>query len=231
MTEAKFLVLGAARGGTTILSSALGAHSQIAMLDEDMGMAFTRVTGGKIPAVKLCVPNQIELTRRWQPIFGPGMWAGRFRKSLFMSKIPKSPYSIRDYDEYGPIRHICILRHPAGVMPAVMKRENRSLAVASYRYRRCVEVFADLVADETSNPVIVSFERLVSEPEEVLRNLMDKLELPFEVQMLEAPSRNQRYTASAFDASKGVYEETDAIWSKLPDSTRSRYEQILNLAI
>jgi len=62
--DEKYLLLGASRGDTTILAAALGAHPDVAMLDQDMNGAFNKIIGGKIPGVKLCVPNHIELDKK-----------------------------------------------------------------------------------------------------------------------------------------------------------------------
>ena len=224
--DCKILLLGASRGGTTLLAAALGAHSRIAMLDEDMGLALNRITGGKIPAVKLCVPNQIELQRRWHWIYAPGMLTGSLRKSLFMSRVPKSRYAIRDYDRLGTVRHVCILRHPAGVIGAIQAREKRSAKVAQYRYRRHLQIFQSLLDDPAYQPVLVSFEALVRQPETILAALCRALGLEFEAIMLDAPIRNSRYPSDGFDASKADYDEAELIWQQLPAAARAQYETL-----
>lgn len=229
--DVKFMVLGASRGGTTLLAAALGAHPKVAMLDEDMSGAFDRVVGGKIAGVKLCVPNQIEFERRWNPLYAPGLLGGAMRKSLFMNRQPKSRLSIRDYDRFGPIRHIGIARHPAGVIPAIMKRENRGIAVASYRWQRCMNVFKALSGESAYKPVFVTFEDLVRQPEGTLKALCAALEIDFSAQMLEAPSRNDRYQSKGFDPVKAEYEDEEAIWTKLPAGAKVLYDEICANAV
>ena len=224
--DQKYLILGASRGGTTILAAALGSHPSVAILDEEQTGALNRLTGNKIAGVKLCVPNQVELDRRWNPVFSPGLSCGFFRKSMFMSKMPKSRLSIRDYDAFGEIRHICILRHPAGVIPSIVKRERRSSKVACYRWQRCIEVFADLDRDARYDPIFISFERLVSEPERTLRRLSEALGLEFSECMLGAPSNNVRYQSQGFDAAKAEYENADQIWDQLPKELKGLYTDL-----
>jgi hypothetical protein len=231
MEKEKIMVLGASRGGTTILAATLGSHSRVAMLDEDLSGAFVRITGNKIPAVKLCVPNQIEFEKRWSPLYRLGLMNGFFRKSAFMNRIPKSPRSIADYHAQGGIRPVCVLRHPAGVIPAIMKRENKKEKVAVYRWQRCLAVFKTLQQDGRYNPVFVSFEKLVTAPEPTLRALCDALGLPYEDQMLAAPQNNERYTQKTFEPAKAAYEKQDEIWSLLPPRCRDDYRMIENLTV
>lgn len=231
MNKIRYMILGTSRGGTTILAAALGAHPLVAVLDEDMTGAFDRITGGKIPGIKLCVPNQIELDKRWNPIFRIGLTGGYFRKSLFMNKIPKSSLNIRDYGNFGDIKHICILRHPAGVIPSIINREHRSEKVAIYRWQRTIEVFNELNSDRTFAPVYISFEKLITNPEDTLQKLCANLGIPYSSQMLEAPSRNARYTGSNFDSRKGIYINKEEIWRKIPQDTRRLYEKLIDIAV
>jgi hypothetical protein len=196
------LVLGASRGGTTLLATALGAHPQIACLDQDLTCAHHLLVGGKIRGVKLCVPNHVELTRRWNPLFTPGLWFGTTRKSLLMNRQPKCRFSIADMTRLGDTQHVGIVRDPNAVIGAIRRRENRSLRVAAYRYRRCLEVLDALDEIAARPPVLVAFDRLVQAPEAALRGLCAALEVPFDPTMLEAPAVNRRYPGDAFDASR-----------------------------
>lgn len=220
------MILGTSRGGTTIMAAALGAHPLITILDEDMTGAFDKVVGGKTPGVKLCVPNQIEIEKRWHPIFYIGLSNGRFRKSLLMNKVPRSKLNIHDYTQYGDIKHICILRHPAGVIPSIMNRENRSQDVALYRWKRTVEIFNELYNTPAYSPVFISFEKLIKTPEKTLRSLCENLGVNYSEEMLTAPSKNSRYTKNSFDFSKAQYQDEEAIWDIIPDSIRSLYKTI-----
>ena len=59
--DEKYLLLGASRGGTTLLAGAQAVHSDVAMLDQAMSAAFNSILVGRIPSVKLRVPNHTEL--------------------------------------------------------------------------------------------------------------------------------------------------------------------------
>lgn len=205
------IVLGASRGGTTLLATALGAHPRIACLDEDLTGAFDLVVGGKIRAVKLCVPNHIELTRRWNSVFAPGLWFGTTRKSLFMNQWPKSRHTLTDLSQLGDVQPIGIVRDPQAVLGAIRRRENRSLKVAAYRWTRCIEVLDELASVATRPPLIVCFDRLVKAPETTLKALSRALAIEFDPAMLDAPQVNHRYPNAGFDTSRTATAGTEAI--------------------
>ena len=226
------LVLGVSRGGTTLLAAALGAHSRVAMLDEDFSGAFARVTGGKIGGVKLCVPNQVELSRRWHPLYALGTWNGVLRKSHLMNRVPRSPLSIRDHQALASLTPVCILRDPRAVVAAIMGRENRSRRVALYRWRRCLEVFLELERDRDRPPVFVDFDRLVTRPEVTLRALSGRLGLDYEAAMLQAPARNERYPGPVFDVAKaGPAGGTELELRELPESLWQAYRRLLAASV
>ncbi|MGE4314154.1 MAG: hypothetical protein AB7E85_07785 [Pseudobdellovibrionaceae bacterium] len=227
-----YLILGASRGGTTLLAAALGAHPDIAMFDEDKSDAFTRITGGKTAGTKLCIPNQIEYKRRWHPLCALLTLNGFLRKSRLSARLPRSPYSIMDFAAMGHMRPICILRSPSGVLKGIQTREHRSLCVAKYRWKRCLEVFDILNENPEFSPVFVSFEKLVREPEQTLKNLCAALNIKYDPKMLEAPASNQRYeTASGFDPSKARHDADEDVWDNFDADVKSRYDRILKLCV
>jgi hypothetical protein len=222
------ILLGASRGGTTLLATAMGAHPQIACLDQDLNCAHHLLVGGKIRAVKLCVPNHVELERRWNPLFTPGLWFGTTRKSLLMNRQPKSRFSIRDMTRLGDTQHVGIVRDPHAVIGAIRRRENRSLKVAAYRYRRCLEVLDGLARMADRPPAIVAFDRLVQAPEATLAALCGHLDIAFDPIMLTAPAVNRRYPGDAFDAGRAGtagHDEID-VTRLLPAATLDLYESL-----
>jgi len=71
------VVLGAQRSGTTLVATALAAHPAIALLMEERRGGLFRIAGGKMPAVKLCTPSQVDLDRRWRAIYQLGRRIGQ----------------------------------------------------------------------------------------------------------------------------------------------------------
>ncbi|MGB0749422.1 MAG: hypothetical protein ACPGO3_11815 [Magnetospiraceae bacterium] len=231
MTEATskpplLLLLGAPRTGTTLLATALGAHRDIAMLDEDFHGAPARLVGGKLPGVKLCVPNQVHLTQRWRGLYKLARFNGFLRKRIGY-RLPRSRLSIADYDQAFDLRIVCILREPARALEAISRRERLPQARAADMLHRCLETLGTLAADPGRNLRVISFDRFVKEPEAQCRALVDWLGLPFDPQMLEAPSRNTRYPRGGFDAGRAE----GAPDVSVPENIARAYAMLLEKAL
>lgn len=227
------LVLGASRGGTTLLATVLGAHPDIACLDEDLSGAFDLIVGGKIKGLKLCVPNHVELDRRWRPVFTPGLWFGASRKSLFMNRQPKSRRSIRDLMALGDTQCVVVLRDPRAVIGSIARRENRTRTVGAYRWTRTVEV-AEALYRESGRPlVVVDFDRLVRDPEAVIRGLCDCLDVAHAPSMLTAPSLNSRYPEADFDATRGgaAGHEDERLDGLVSENVMAVYERLMRVSV
>lgn len=139
------LALGAPRTGTSLLSTLLGAHGSIAMMDEDIYGASRRIVGGKIPANKLCMPSQIHPTQRRSRFYGLFRLNGYLRKH-FVYRVPSSYVSIADYAEFFDLKIICIVRNPVRAVESIMDRERLSRNEAIDLMRRCFDSF-DIIMD------------------------------------------------------------------------------------
>ena len=215
------------------MAAALGAHSRIAMLDEELTGAFDRLTGGKIKGVKLCVPNQIELNRRWHAIYRIGTLNNWLRRSMLMNLVPRASLSIRDHDRFGQVRHVCMLRDPRAVVSSIIRRDGRSHRVGLYRWQRCIHIFDELRDSAREPPCFVSFDRLVTDPETTLRRVCAELEIDFEPQMLNAPSLNERYKMTSFDGSRSGKSVHGAAvdTSSIPQTVWRIYQSLLEQAV
>ena len=230
------LVMGTGRGGTTIITAALGAHPDIAMLDEEYTGAVFHVTGGKIRGNKLCVPHQLEWTKHWRwwhRLYG---LTGYQRKRKWYNLHPRSELSISDYIERAPLQPICILREPNAVINSVQKRARRSADIAIFRWCRYMEIVEQLIEEAHSNPnlaqpVLVSFEGLVAQPEAVLQTLCNSLDIPFSPQMLEGPQRNVRYPRQGFEADKSRGGNKPNYLKQVPSLALQRYKRLMKLDI
>lgn len=226
------LVLGTSRGGTTIITAALGSHPDIAMLDEEFTGAVYHITGGKIRGNKLCVPNQLEWNRRyhvWYRLLG---FSGFLRKRMLYNLIPRSELSLKDYLDRGPVQPVCIVRNPHAVIDSIVKRERRSAKVAAYRWQRCIALMTEIcnqpnLHDNLLQPAVLSFEGLIQAPQSSLENLCQAIGIPFHDAMLDAPSRNERYTTSGFDTTKINNHDDQQYQSLLSEQSLSEYQALL----
>ena len=235
-SNSTLLVMGTARGGTTLLTASLGAHPDIAMLDEEFTGAVFRVTGGKIRGNKLCVPNHLEWKKHWHWSLRLAGLNGFLRKRKLYNLIPRSELSLVHYMQRAPLQPVCVLRDPNAVIHSIKTREHRTTGIAVYRWCRYMEIVEQLLegASSTPNlaqPVIVSFEGLVAQPEAALRALCDSLSMPFSTQMLEGPQRNVRYPRQGFESDKGRSDGKPNYLDRIPVTALQRYERLMKLDI
>lgn len=201
--ERALIVIGAPRSGTTLLATALGAHSRVALLSEDLNGGVFRVVGGKLPALKLCAPNQIDLDRRWRPVYGLIERNGWLRKNLGY-RLPSSRLSLRDMSLRAELKVLCLLRDPGRNIDALKRRENKRDAVCRDIVRRTYRLFRRLSGEPLMDMRFVSFDRFVRSPEQQLGAICDWLGLTFEPAMLEAPKLNPFYPEAGFRAEKAA---------------------------
>lgn len=230
------LVMGTSRGGTTLLTASLGAHPDVAMLDEEFTGAVFRVTGGKIRGNKLCVPNHLEWRKHWHWSLRLAGLNGFLRKRKLYNLIPRSELSLQHYVTRAPLQPVCVLRDPSAVVHSIKTREHRRTGIAVYRWCRYMEIVEQLqeTAQHHPNlkrPVIVSFEGLVAEPEAVLKALCGQLALPFSPLMLEGPQRNVRYPRQGFEPDKGQQRDKPSYLADIPAHALSRYQRLLEADI
>lgn len=181
------LIIGAPRSGTTLLASLISAHDDVAMLIEDRNFSIRKLTGKKILANKLCIPNQIELTTSSNSLIN------YFKKLYLFQKRSSSKYNINDYLKLPGIKIISIIRNPNNVVSSIIERGKKDMNIALYRWCRAIEIIDYLKKKYIDNVLIVSFERLVNEPENVIRKVSLFLEIEYQPKMLDGAKYNILY--------------------------------------
>lgn len=197
------LLLGAPRTGTTLIAAALGSNAAVAMMDEDFSGAARWITGNKIAGNKLCVPNQVQFSRRWSPLYKPMFLNGVFRKRVGY-RLPRSRLSVRDYTEIFDCSVVCLLRDPARAVDSIAQRERFPRRRAIDVLRRCYETYDEARRHQGERCAFLSFDRFLIAPEDSARSLCDWLAIPYDAAMLAAPGNNSRYRQSGFDVSKAT---------------------------
>lgn len=191
------VVLGAPRSGTTLLANVVGAHPRIAMMFEELHGGAFRVIGGKIPGVKLCTPNQVDLDRRFGALNRVIGLSGWLRKNVGY-RMPASRVSLRDMMAVADLRLVCLIRDPARALDAIRRRERLSEAVCHDILARTYRLFDALHAEPGLHCQVVSLDRLLHDPEPQIRLLCDWLGVEFDDAMLEAPRHNHLYPEHGF---------------------------------
>lgn len=227
MELSHLLILGAPRSGTTLLATMISRHTEITVLNEDKGWALRSVLGKAIVGNKRCVPNQIEIKKRRKLHF-------RFLKEFGIAKeFQSSKYSIEDYLTLPNIKVIAIIRSGDDVISSVMARSEKKFRVASYRWRRSVEIIHELVTRYPKIVLIVCFEDLVLRPQENMERVAAFLNVEYQDRMLEGPKYNPYYPEPGMNFSKVNRAKKENIDFKLSErfpETVKLYQELLKLS-
>ena len=202
------VVLGTPRTGTTLLANIIGAHSGVGMLFEDPHGAAFRLIGGKIPAVKLCIPNQVDLERRWHPFYRIARLCGWSRKNIGY-RLPVSRLSLRDMADRNDLKLVCLIRDPNCALDALRRREKLREEICSDMLRRTYRLYETILDEWSGQVCVLSFDRLLRDPEGQTRRLCTRIGLQYEQAMLDAPRFNHLYPEDGFRAERAAPEAAD----------------------
>lgn len=190
--QALVLILGAPRSGTTLLAAMLGSHEQTSILMEDYYGGAFRVLSKRLPGVKLCMPNQIELVEsksmvRANKVFNLIIRAWntlvtRLGIPPVAPRVIRSVYSINDYLNCSSKLHlVSILRNPIDATDSEKSRAGASAEYARGQWLRALDILKELYdkRDDFESFTIVDFDSLVAQPEAVIKQVFPKLGLEF----------------------------------------------------
>lgn len=226
MELSHLLILGAPRSGTTLLATMISRHTEIGILNEDKGWAMRRLLGKAVVGNKRCVPNQIELKKRGRLHF-------RFLKTLGLAKeYQSSEFCIEEYLKLPNIKIIGLIRSGNDVISSVMGRSEKNFRVASYRWRRAIEVIYELHQCYPGVVLVVSFENLVNHPKESAERIAAFLKVEYQDRMLEGPQYNPWYPEAGMNKDKINRAQRESIDFKLAErfpATYWQYQELLKL--
>lgn len=233
MSTTYFLVLGAPRSGTTLLTAMIGSHSNVAMHNEVLDPTFMKTVGKPLVGNKLCVPNQIELTAKkpaWLRLLGRSVHERLYRWNYFENR-PESVLSIEDYlQPPHPVKVIGIIRNGNAVITSIMRRGMQSFETAAHRWCRGIDVLHVLRERMGDDFFLLTFEQLVSAPEATLRDVCNFLAVPFESGMLEGYAHTPIYSNGSIDPERASQHKRDGIDYHLDDlfpDTMARYNDLM----
>lgn len=198
MNQQYLLILGAPRSGTTLLAAMIGCHRDVALLNEDLGMAAKRIVAKRVVGNKLCIPNQIEMSRkrsRWVGALG-GRWFHKLHQYGYFRYRPEALVSIQDYLARGHLKMVGIVRDGNAVISSIMRRGDQPYDVAAYRWCRSIEILSEL-RERQGDLLLLSYERLVEEPETAMRAVAEHVGIAFDVRMLEGFKYTKAYPNEA----------------------------------
>lgn len=185
----------------------IGRHDDVAMLNEHFGHAIRELLSKPVVGNKLCIPNHIEMVEkrpRWLQFFGGKFLFDRLYHHGYFRYRPEALLSIEDYLRMKPLKIVGIIRDGNAVVSSIARRGKQPLEVATYRWRRSIEILSELQARHDEKLLLLSFERLVSEPEEAMQAVAAHLGIPYQPKMLEGYAHTPNYSNKRIDASKAA---------------------------
>ena len=200
----KFLIIGAGRGGTSLLAGLLDSHSQLEVAMEKFARDYLM---GSNPKPHLFKEACVKESKRY-----PG--------KLWGNKITTEQMSVLNDKDFSGIHHffqevlrgikiIFILRDGRACVRSKMERKGLTLEEACCRWKYSVKIYQYLLASNLEK-LTVTYEDLVVQPETVLKRICVFLGVSYESGMLEgvsSPKMQINYRKSYFDRSKLTWEE------------------------
>ena len=199
------LIIGCRRGGTTLLASLLGAHSQINMINDAYGNEVLSLIGKQYQGVKLAYPH-IKFNKRYSHLYRLfyykttiiRIWIRKHLNITIDAPIG-SKYSINDYFKMKESKIIFIHRNKLSNVQSMI---NRSL-ISKRKAENNWKCFNARSWDEFRfNSTHLSYEDLTKEPEKTLKIICYFLKIQFESQMLDAAGLNNTYSNSIINNEK-----------------------------
>lgn len=233
----KFLVVGAGRGGTSLLSGLLDYHSQLEVAYEVYAEAF--LVGKEVPyhgpeLFDMRVNSFIEACHNTVRKKPDSMWGNKITT--------EQVFGLEDHNLFNPdaeidvldeffnnrlkdIKVIFILRDGRTCINSKVKRTlvGAPIEKAAERWQYSVTCFKFFQTRHTNNHCI-KFEDLLLRPQEVLTGICDFLNIPFEEKMLQGTD-NQKilpdYRKTYFDQSKiAAVDLPEPIMTQIKDDLR-----------
>lgn len=203
----EFLILGAGRGGTSLLMALLDTHSRLEVMSEYASVAclmdesrdvFERVGAFK----KACLA---EAARHADKMWGNKITTEQL--SALASGSPSADFDVLSYffnEAFAGTKVVFILRDGRTCVRSKVERTGQSYETACMRWNYSVQVYRYLSADPGRH-LLTKFEDLLMDAPGVLRRITDFLGVPFEEGMLSGtdnPKLLPEYRNTGFDLEK-----------------------------
>jgi hypothetical protein len=225
-TGFNFLIIGAGRGGTSLIAAMLDSHSSL-----EVGLELFSVNYLMGKEIKQSDHDLIE-KRVTAFLAACNKEAKKYSKKLWGNKItteqlhgledhnsanPGSPIEVFDYffnERLKDVKVIFILRDGRTCINSKVSRTGQSFSTAGERWKYSVMLYRFL-KERHSNNICIKFEELLAEPEKTLNAVCKFLKVPYEDSMQQGtsnPKMRPEYRQKTIDTSKTAATE-------LPDDT------------
>ena len=211
-----YLVIGAGRGGTSLLTTCLDAHPLMDVGEELFTAEY--LGGGVIDDRRYRYDMRYRVSRFFeacdmrarkvvQPISGNKIltenifWLQDCLPTMQQHPLHHVRYFFNQVP--GNVRIVFIIRDGRNIIASKVKRTQQPISHALFRYKHLMFVLRYLKEHYTSL-LVLRFEDLVCEPEKELRSVCDYLGVVFDSAMLTTQGKTMPsyYAKSYFDKSK-----------------------------
>jgi tetratricopeptide (TPR) repeat protein len=217
-------IIGLPRTGTTLLERMLGMHSEVAALGEltELPMAVVRAAGGKDKGETIRRAAEADFAAFGEDYLR-AVAGYQSRRPVTVDKLPSNFLYVGMLRLGLPhARVIHLRRHPMDTAYAIYKTLFRMGYPYSYDLGDLASYFAAyhrLMAHwRAAAPgfvIDVDYEDLVAEPERTLRNILSRMDLPWEPSCLEFQSKiGPVATASAAQVREPVSAGSVGLWRR-----------------
>lgn len=212
----KFIILGAGRGGTSLLMALLDAHSKLEVASEFatqshlMGRDFECI-GSDIYQERVNAFNEKCLERA--SLANDKIWGNKITTEQIFGledhnkENLKKPINILEcffLESFKEKKKIFILRDGRNCVSSKVKRTGQPMQQACDRWNYSVSMY-EFLKNKDDNSLSLKFENLVNAPERELRKICTFLDIEFETEMLKGVSSNKlmpEYQHGEFVSSK-----------------------------
>lgn len=194
-SERPLIIIGAGRGGTSILAACLGGHPRVAMTMEYMSTALLIGEDFPIRSTASLIDERLAAFRaacEAEAVKHPGkIWANKITSEQVagleahnLLNRPAVDVAERFVSAMANYRIVYILRHGASCIDSKVRRTGQPLVTAALKWCYSADLFERLTA---LGAVAGSckYEDLVANPRETLTALCGDLGLDFDERMLE----------------------------------------------
>ena len=198
-TNFEFIIVGAGRGGTSLLSALLDYHSELEVASEYASAEYLMGRKGDNDKEKIMdarISSFIERCEKRAEETADKTWGNKITTEQI--------HALEDHNRYNPMHKkdvlevffnqyfkgykvIFILRDGRACVASKVKRTGQPMETACKRWNYSVSVY-DFLKNKNDNSVCIKFEDLLLSPKKVLGEICEFLGISFEENMLNGVS-------------------------------------------
>lgn len=220
MENFNFIIIGAGRGGTSLLAAIIDSHSKL-----EVGFEyFANILIEKsefYQSSKIAIFEQMKLFKEAcvneAKNHDKKLWGNKITTEQILGNRNPKLVSLEDrlyiintfFKTLQNIKVIFILRDGRSCVRSKVNRTNQPTELACLRWQFSVEVYKYCLTSQNRNAITIKFEDLLTQPKFILEKICEFLAVDYEEHMLRGtmnPKLLPEYRNSSFDSSKLTFE-------------------------